>query len=130
VYEALCQWEHNRFAMVDYVTKGSNLWTEHYSAVQADVPDPTDESTQLNMRLIKTLQEADIIGLSGEALSHCLANSVTDIANNFGDENIKKLVLLEDTASPVEGFEHLAEDFVQKMTKRGMQVTTSDQFLL
>ena len=44
VYEMLCGWEED-FAMVDYVTKGSNFWTEHYSAVQADVPDPDDPST-------------------------------------------------------------------------------------
>jgi len=39
VAAALREWE-DRVATVDYVTKGSNLWTEHYSAVQADVPDP------------------------------------------------------------------------------------------
>ena len=43
--DALLEWEKD-FAMVDYVTKGSNFWTEHYSAVQADVPDPEDPTTQ------------------------------------------------------------------------------------
>ena len=35
----LHEWEQ-RFAMVDFITKGSNPWTEHFSAVQAEVPDP------------------------------------------------------------------------------------------
>src|SRR4051812_21507695 len=39
LFEALCNWEQE-FAMVNYVTKGSNIWTEHYSAIMADVPDP------------------------------------------------------------------------------------------
>jgi nicotinamidase-related amidase len=136
LYDALLSWE-NEFAMVDYVTKGSNMWTEHYSAVQADVPDPEDPDTQLNMRLIKTLQEADIILLSGEALSHCVLNTVTDIANNFGEENIKKMVLLTDATSPVPNppgpgapdFFKMGQDFIRDMKKRGMQVSTTVEFL-
>jgi len=73
--------------MVDYVTKGSNFWTEHYSAVQADVPDTEDPGTMLNTNLIELLEETDVLALSGQALSHCVANTVIDIANNFGEEN-------------------------------------------
>lgn len=134
LYDALLKWEEE-FAMVDYVTKGSNMWTEHYSAVQADVPDPSDPDTQLNMRLIKTLQDADLILLAGEALSHCVLNTVTDIANNFGEENIKKLILLTDATSPVPNppggpdFVKMGQDFIRDMKKRGMQVSTTTEFL-
>lgn len=127
VAEALLEWEKG-FAFVDYVTKGSNLWTEHYSAVQADVPDPADPSTLLNTRLIQTLTDADVIGITGQALSHCVANTVRDIANNFGEDNIKKLVLLEDTTSSVGGFEKMGTDFVKEMTARGMQISKSTEF--
>lgn len=130
VGKALAEWEKQNTAMVDYVTKGSNYMTEHYSAVQADVPDGTDPTTLLNTRLIKTLEQADIIALSGQALSHCVANTVRDIADNFGEENIKKLVLIEDTTSPVPGFENLAEEFLLEMKGRGMQVAQSTDFLM
>lgn len=129
VYEALHKWEQDNIASVDKVTKGSNFKTEHYSAVQADVPDPEDPSTQLNTRLIQTLQQVDIIGISGQALSHCVANTIRDIANNFGEDNIKKFVLIEDTCSNVPGFEQLGEDFVKELVGRGMQTTTSVDFL-
>jgi len=134
LYEALIRWEQG-FAMVDYVTKGSNFWTEHYSAVQADVPDPEDPGTQLNWQLIETLQKADIILLAGEARSHCLANTVLDIANNFGEENIKKMVLLEDATVDVPDppgttmFSDFGNKFVSDMTARGMQVSTTIDFL-
>jgi nicotinamidase/pyrazinamidase len=127
VYAALLEWEKG-FAFVDYVTKGSNLYTEHYSAVQADVPDPADPATMLNTRLIQTLRDADVIGITGQALSHCVANTVRDIANNFGEENIKKLVLLTDTTSSVPGFESMGADFVKEMTGRGMQTALSTEF--
>ena len=128
VYKAVTEWEEAEFGIVDYVTKGSNLWTEHYSAVQADVPDATDPGTSLNIRLIEILQKAQVIALSGEALSHCVANTVRDIANNFGEENIKKMVLLTDTTSSVPGFEKMGEDFLKEMTGRGMQVCESTKF--
>lgn len=129
LYKSLIDWE-KQFAMVNYITKGSNMWTEHYSAVQADVIDPEDPGTLLNMNLIEVLENADIILLSGEALSHCLANTVTDIADNFGDNNIKKLVLLTDTTSSVPGFENLGDDFIKNMTARGMQTDLSTNFLI
>lgn len=132
VYEELLQWEGKdpkNFAMVDYVTKGSNFWTEHYSAVQADVPDASDTSTMLNTKLIQTLQDADLIPFSGQALSHCVANTIRDIANNFGEENIKKLVLLRNTTSSVPGFENLGQEFLDEMRGRGMQTCMAEDFL-
>lgn len=127
--EALLRWEAKKVRGVDYVTKGSNIFTEHYSAVQADVPDPSDPTTMLNSQLINILQEADEILIAGEALSHCVANTIRDIANNFGEDNIKKFVMFEDTSSNVQGFEQLGTDFVNEMTGRGMKVSTTQDYL-
>jgi nicotinamidase-related amidase len=129
LFDALLEWEE-RFAVVDYVTKGSNVFTEHYSAVQADVPDPTDVSTQINVDLIRTLEKADVVAIAGEALTHCLANTVTDIANNFRDDAfVSKLVLLTDASSGIPGFEQYANRFVAEMKRRGMQLSTTADFL-
>jgi len=128
LYKSLTKWEEKNMGMIDYVTKGSNFKTEHYSAVQADVPDPSDPTTQLNVKLIDTLKEADIILLSGEARSHCLANTVRDICNNFGEDNIKKMYLLQDATSDVPGFEDMGETFVSEMMAKGMNVTTTVDF--
>ena len=126
---AFQEWER-RFAFVDYVTKGSNILTEHYSAVKADVPDPGDASTQMNTRLVETLQNADLVAVAGEARTHCLANTVRDIANSFGDDSfISKLVLLTDASSDIPGFESHGEALIREMTARGMQLSTTTEFL-
>lgn len=130
IQNALLNWEKGRFAVVDYVTKGSNIWTEHYSAVQADVPDAQDPGTMLNTQLIETLERADMIILSGEALSHCVANTVRDIANTFGEDNIKKMMLLEDCCSNVPGFENMGQEFVLEMAGRGMKLVKSTEFMV
>lgn len=127
IYDALRQWEAE-FARVDFVMKGHNLFTEHYSAVQADVPDPEDPSTSLNVGLVRTLEEADRILISGEALNFCLANTVRDIADNFGADSVKKIVLLTDCTSPITGlpiFDQMTKDFMDEMTSRGMQTATT-----
>ena len=122
VAKALYEWEAD-FNRINFVAKGSNLFTEHYSAVQADVPDDDDPSTKLNTALIDMLTEADEILITGEALSHCVASSIRDIATQFGVDQIQKFTLLEDTSSNVGTFEKVGQDFVKEMVKKGMKVT-------
>lgn len=127
--KSLSNWCKTYFKTIDFCPKGSNPYTENYSAVMADVIDDNDPTTMLNTTLINVLQTADTLLLAGEALGFCMANTVTDIANNFGDENIKKFVLLTDCTSNVTGYEKLGNDFIDAMTKRGMQLATSADFL-
>ncbi|MDP6118153.1 MAG: hypothetical protein QGF00_02525 [Planctomycetota bacterium] len=124
LFAAFTDWEASGRKTVNYIRKGSNPWTEHYSAIQADVPDPEDPGTLLNASLIHALEEADQVFIAGEAGSHCVANTVRDLAENFRDsDSIKKLVLLEDTTSPVPGFESFQEEFLEDLSARGMQLT-------
>jgi len=130
LFDSLKKWEADRFGMVNYVTKGSNIFTEHYSAVKAEVPDAEDPTTQLNTRLINQLLQVDVLYVAGEAGSHCLANTVRDIVEAFNDESaISKIHLLKDATSPVPTFEQLQDDFITEMQGRGMVVETIDDLL-
>jgi nicotinamidase/pyrazinamidase len=130
LFDAFLNWEKKNYASVDYVTKGSNHFVEHFSAVKAEVVDPGDPSTQINKRLIDILDSCDEVIVSGEAGSHCLANTIVDIADQFPDDSfIKKCVLLTDGTSPVPGFEKYQSDFIAKMTARGMKVSTCADYL-
>jgi nicotinamidase-related amidase len=130
LHAALCEWERNEFAQVDYVTKGSNPWTEHFSGVKAEVPDPSDPDSQINTRLITTLENADIIVVAGEALSHCVASTVRDVASSFADPRyVEKIVLLTDATSNVAGFDWLGDAFMKDMTAKGMKTATTVDFL-
>jgi nicotinamidase/pyrazinamidase len=123
-------WENKRYALSNVVTKGSNPWTEHFSAVKAEVPDPEDPSTQINRGLIETLEKADMVVWVGEALSHCLANTFRDVVANFSDPTfIKKMWLCTDASSNVPGFEHFGTQFVDEMKAKGMNLTTTTDFL-
>jgi nicotinamidase-related amidase len=127
--EILTAWE-DTFAMVDYVMKGSNCWTEHYSALKAELPDLDDPHTLLNTSLINELKSADLVVCSGQALSHCVANTLRDLVANLDPADISKFVLIADTTSPVPGFEKLAQQFLTEMATWGIRTVKSTEFLV
>ncbi len=132
---AIDAWSAGRFHIIDFVAKGSNPRREHYSAVKAEVPDPTDPGTLINTNLVRMLEEADEILISGEALSHCVANTVMDIADAFTDRSyISKFTLLRDCTSLVPDppnmtiFTDFTDKFLSDMQSNGMRVTTSTEW--
>lgn len=135
LFAALRRWEEREFGAVNYVTKGTNPFTEHYSAVQAEVPDASDPTTMLNARLLTDLQDCDTLLIAGQALSHCVKSTVEDIANNIDAGEIRKFVFLQDCSSPVAAvpgspdFPAIGQAFVASMQARGMGVSTSSAFL-
>jgi len=126
--DALLQWE-SKFRLVKKFTKGSNIFTEHFSAVKADVEDPDDITTMFNGKFVESVVdgEGDIL-IAGEALSHCVASTMRDIASLFTDEQMKRFVLLTDATSNVSGCEHLGNQFIDAMVARGMRLSTTTQY--
>lgn len=131
VEEAVKEWCETYFGMPNFLTKGSNILTEHYSAVQADVPDANDPSTQINVEFIKTLQESDIIYLCGQASSHCVFNTLRDVVENFADPKAaQKIKVISDCMSPVPGFEALEQDLWDFCKKYSIDVIKSTEVLI
>jgi nicotinamidase-related amidase len=132
--DALADWQVNRFKEIDFVTKGSNPWTEHYGALMAEVPDSDDDTTSLNSKFIEVLATADIILIAGEALSHCVMETLNQIVDNIGDEHIKKIQILTDATSsighyaPGPDFPAISKLWLEDMKSRGVQTTTTDMF--
>ncbi len=125
VRAAYNRWEEHRLAKVRKIGKGSNPWTEHYSAMQAEVPDDDDPSTHLNIELIDALDAADVLLIAGEASSHCVRATTEDIVANLPSGQTGKLVLLTDCMSPVSGFERQHLAFLDEMRSRGVQLMDS-----
>jgi nicotinamidase/pyrazinamidase len=122
------EWADRQLAVVDMVSKGSNPWTEHYSAVLAEVPDAADPDTQLNERLIETLDRADLIVIAGEASSHCVKATTEHVVENLAGK-LERVVLLTDCMSPVGGFDAQHAAFLADMRGRGVQLATASELL-
>jgi nicotinamidase/pyrazinamidase len=127
VRTAYNQWEDRMQASVVKISKGSNPWTEHYSAVEAEVPDEKDIGTQTNQMLLNIVKSADVVYIAGEAGSHCVKATTEHIVDNLSAEQIKRLVLITDCISPVTGFEAQQVAFMAAMEKRGVRLVSSKE---
>lgn len=133
LFDALSEWELTNTNMVNYVTKGTNPFTEHYSAVKAEVVDPQDPTTQVNTSLVEIPQTADKLYVLGEAGSHCVANTLRDFLDAIGDPSFaNKISLVTDCMSPVVGaidFTPQHDKFISDMVNLGVNTTTSDELI-
>lgn len=128
--KAACNaWEDSRLAVVQKVSKGSNPWTEHYSALQAEVPDAADATTQLNLALIAELDRFEQIIIAGESSSHCVKATTEHLVDNLPSGQTGKVVLLTDCMSPVAGFEAQHQAFLDDMARHGVLLSTSTDIL-
>jgi len=125
--DALVDWESKiPGRVVDYTYKGSNVRTEHYSAIRAEVSDASDPNSRTNFALIERLKGSDNIAIAGEALSHCVANTVRDLVTCIP---ANKMIILTDACSNVPGFEKLGSSFMEEVEKIGVRFMTSVEFL-
>ena len=125
VRAAYNRWEERTLCTVAKVVKGTNPWTEHYSAIQAEVPDEDDPATQMNAAVIAMLARCERVYITGEAGSHCVKATTEHIVDNWDPQQIGKLVLVTDCMSPVTGFEAQYERFISAMRERGVQIAHS-----
>ncbi len=86
--------------------KGDNPLTEHYSVFSPEVREGPDGQVlaERNTRFIKKLQEFDVVIITGQAKSHCVAWTISDLLGeirSLDNELVKKVYILEDCTSPV-----------------------------
>lgn len=130
IFDAVREWEEGQFGVAAKISKGSNPKVEHFGALRAEIPDPDDDSTQVNSYFLKLLGDPDttVYGC-GLARGHCLANTCYDVANEFdGDTFCQRFVLMEDGTADVGGLEFLGDNFVRDFKARGMKCSKTTDF--
>ena len=130
VQAACAAWQIGRQRAANTVFKGMNPWTENYSALQAEVPDPSDPSTQLNTRLLAALDSAELLLVAGEASSHCVRATTEHLLLHLPSGRPERVVLLTDCMSPVSGFEAQHQAFLAAAQAQGVQLAESSQIRL
>ena len=128
IMASLMEWEEKYAARVGFEQKGHSMFTEHYSAVQADVQSD-DPTTQMNTRLVDSLKRSRQVIICGQAADYCVANTGIDIANYFGPDAVKQLVFLSDCMSSVNPASGVGQAFLDDMKNRGATVCTAREFL-
>src|SRR6058998_3987523 len=68
-----------------YIVKGRTRRTEYYGIFGAEVFDPEDASTALNVALLEEIMNHDRVYIAGEAKSHCVLESARQLVGHFAN---------------------------------------------
>ena len=123
ILEAIKTWEL-KGKYCNFITKGTHVLTENYGIFCAQVPIPGSPETDLNLRLLKTLEEYQNLYIAGEARNFCVVNSLKQLLKH-APSLTSRLVLLEDCMSNVPGFDGLGDDVFDQARKAGVRFSTS-----
>mmetsp|Transcript_12903 Transcript_12903/g.23257 ORF Transcript_12903/g.23257 Transcript_12903/m.23257 type:complete len:292 (+) Transcript_12903:158-1033(+) len=122
ISKALDEWEREKVTTVQYVIKGNNSYTEHYSVFRAEVVRLGDPATALNSSLIERLRRHERVLVCGQAKSHCVNFTVRDLVNHWPTNRFQDICILEDASSSVPGFEKEGETFIKDMKHAGLKI--------
>lgn len=106
VEEAIFFHSMTRIAQPDLEIKGNRPFTENYSVIGPEVlTGPMGETLGThNPKFIEQLQQFDRLIIAGQAKSHCVAWTISDLLEDIALVDLelaKKVYLLEDCTSPV-----------------------------
>jgi nicotinamidase-related amidase len=113
VMEAIKNKVRMRHQSYKIIQKGKNPFTEHFGIMRANVELDYEPDTKLNIPLLDSFTDYDTIYIAGEAQSHCVAVTVKQLLRYQGIAD--KLIILKNCMSPVQGFEHLADEIFCKL---------------
>lgn len=127
--QAIKEWMVKNLRWVNFITKGTNPFTEHYGIFRANVPIADDAAnTDVNQGIFQTLNNHDTVYLVGQARSHCVANSLRQMMQ-ISPQLASKLIVLEDCMSDVPGLPADFYTYVQTIyddaVKQGVRVAKS-----
>jgi nicotinamidase-related amidase len=126
-----------RTSQTRYEIKGNNPLTENYSILRPEVLNSVNGSAiaKKNTSLIQYLFEFDAVIIAGQAKSHCVAWTISDLLTEIQlkDASLaQKVYLLEDCTSPVVvpgivDFTKQADEAFQRFAATGMHLVQSTQ---
>ena len=124
-----------RIAQADIEIKGDKPFTENYSVIGPEVlTGPMGETLGThNLKFIEQLQQYDRLIIAGQAKSHCVAWTVSDLLEDLAVTDLelaRKIYLLEDCSSPVvvpSVVDHtdVADAAYERFAKAGMNIVKS-----
>ena len=128
-----------RYAHPDFIVKGDNPLTEHYSVIGPEVRTDAEGKSiaQKSENLVNKLHHLDALLIAGQAKSHCVAWTVEDLLEDIRRHDpalAQKIYLLEDCTSPVvvpgADYSEAADNAYRQFAQAGMHVLHAEDWEL
>lgn len=126
-----------RHTQPDFKIKGRHTLTEHYSAVGPEILEDQqgEKIAEKNDELLRVVEEFDQVIVAGQAKSHCVAWTVSDLLDQIMEADpalAEKVYLLEDCTTPivipdVVDFTEDANRAFQRFSDHGMHIVKSTE---
>jgi len=96
-----------------FLQKGDNPYSEMYGIIKPEY----NPDNYINKDILNLIEQYDEIYIAGEAASHCVLESVSQIAEYFADrpEITARITVLKDCMSPIPGFEQATEEAFERL---------------
>lgn len=129
IENTIYEWQDKHNKRVNYVPKGINPLTEMYSLFMAEVPDPNDPLTGLNINLLEELSRYKKIFVSGQPKTKCVQSTIEHLIISKTINSNQEIIFLTDTCSnqPDRDFESF--QFDNLMIKNGVKILKTTDFL-
>lgn len=111
------------------VAKGQDPYTEMYGIIKAEY----DPNNTVNHEVLDAVAIYDAIYIAGEASSHCVLASLSQILDYYADRRdiSSRITVLMDCMSPIVGFEDVtAAQFALLSDRYGIQLRNSTDLIL
>ena len=111
------------------IQKGIDQYSEMYGIIKPEY----SKKNYINTPVLKEIEKYDEIYIVGEAASHCLMESVKQIAEHFANrpDITQKITILDDCTSPIPGFETDTELAFENIKKTyGIKFAKSTDIML
>jgi nicotinamidase/pyrazinamidase len=131
ICEAIAWHSAARNKQPTYIEKGRTTRTEFYGIFGAEIPDPEDLQSSLNVTLLDAVMKHDRVYIAGEAKSHCVLETERQLVGHIAGkrELLTRLHFLTDCSSsvrhPLVDFDALAEVELAGMQQQGVQMALS-----
>lgn len=136
LFEVILAWSIARQTNPEFLMKGTNLFTEHYSILEPEVKIPGDPTAALDANFLQMLEAYDKIYIAGQAKSHCVFETIRSIVRHFSTHAtymLPRINLLMDCMSSVQhpqiDFEAMVMPTYKSWEKSGLRLTTSDDIV-
>jgi len=121
--EALGGWRERTGKAVRYVFKGENPYTDQFSIFEG--LDGSYPETSFNEALFARLAAADSVTFAGEALSHCVGESVLSYMRRLEGKK-QEVILLTDCTSAVAGFD--SKEMLERLALENVKLISAAEF--
>jgi len=96
-----------------FIRKGEDPYSEMYGIIKPEY----NPGNHINTEILNLIEQYDEIYIAGEAASHCVLESVSQIVEHFTDKPdiVDRIVILKDCMSSIPGFEEATEEALERL---------------